>query len=74
MFEKIQKIIAEQLDVDPAKITPETDLIDDLQADSLDVVSMVMELETQCGIQLEDDELMGLKTVQDFLDLVEKRN
>ena len=45
MFEQVQKVIAEQLNIDPANVKPESKLVEDLEADSLDVVELVTELE-----------------------------
>ena len=54
-FEKIRALLAEQLDVDPAKITLESDIMSDFEADSLDIVDMVMTLEDEFGIEVPDD-------------------
>ena len=54
-FEKIRALLAEQLDVDPAKITLESDIMSDFEADSLDIVDMVMTLEDEFGIEVPDE-------------------
>ncbi|MDR3085669.1 MAG: acyl carrier protein [Christensenellaceae bacterium] len=72
MFEKVQAIIADQLGIDPAKITPQTHLINDLKADSLDVVALVMDLEQEYGIEIPDEELLEMQTVQSILDFIDK--
>ncbi len=72
MFEKIAALIAEQLGLDAAEIKPETRLVEDLKADSLDIVAMVMEMESQFGVEIPDDELANLKTVGDAVAYVEK--
>ena len=54
-FEKIRALLAEQLDVDPAKITMDSDIMSDFEADSLDIVDMVMTLEDEFGIEVPDD-------------------
>ncbi|MDR2515083.1 MAG: acyl carrier protein [Christensenellaceae bacterium] len=72
MFEKVQAIIADQLGIDPAKITPQTHLINDLKADSLDVVALVMDLEQEYGVEIPDEELLEMQTVQSILDFIEK--
>ena len=63
MFEKIAAMIADQLGIDASTIQPESRLIEDLKADSLDVVAMVMEMETEFGIEIPDEDLTKLKTV-----------
>ena len=68
-FEKIRALLAEQLDVDPAKITLESDIMSDFEADSLDIVDMVMTLEDEFGIELDTEE--NPKTVGEFVDTVE---
>lgn len=70
MFEKVQSIIAEQLGIDKEKITPQTHLINDLKADSLDVVALVMDLEQEYGVEIPDEALMEMQTVQSILDFI----
>lgn len=70
MFEKVQEIIAEQLGIDKEKITPQSNLIEDLKADSLDIVSLVMDLEQEYNIEVPDEDLIKLQTVQNILDFV----
>lgn len=72
MYEKISKMLAEQLSIDPAKITPEAEIIKDLGADSLDVVELMMTLEDEYGITLPEAEVEGIKTVQDVVDMMAK--
>ena len=62
-FEKIRALLAEQLDVDPAKITMDSDIMSDFEADSLDIVDMVMTLEDEFGIEVPDDAIENLRTV-----------
>ena len=64
-------MIAEQLGIDAAGIKPESRLVEDLKADSLDVVAMVMEMESQYGIQIPDEDLPKLKTVADVMQYIE---
>ena len=61
--ERVKKIIEEQLMVDASEITDEASFIDDLGADSLDVVEMIMELEDEFGIEVPDEEAERLTTV-----------
>ena len=70
MFEKIAALIADQLGIDVATIKPESRLIEDLKADSLDVVEMIMSIEDEYGIQIPDEDLVTLKTLQDAVDYV----
>ena len=71
-FETIKKMIAEQLKVDPAEIKPESRLIEDLRADSANIMVMIMDLEDQFGITVEDDQIMKLRTVGDVAEYVAK--
>ncbi|MBE5761602.1 MAG: acyl carrier protein [Clostridiales bacterium] len=73
MFNKVAEIIAEQLGIDVSEITPESSLTDDLKADSIDVVALVMDLESQYGIVVEDEDLVKLKTVGDIVAFIEAK-
>ena len=64
---KIREIIAEQLDVELEEITLETSLVDDLKADSLDVIELIMAFEDEFEIKIDDDVLENIQTVQDIL-------
>lgn len=72
MFEKVQAMLAEQLDISADKITLESEVVKDLGADSLDVVELLMQLEEEFGITLPDSEMENIKTVQDIVDMMEK--
>ena len=72
MFEKTAAMIADQLGIDASTIQPESRLIEDLKADSLDVVAMVMEMETEFGIEIPDEDLTKLKTVADAMRYIEE--
>ncbi len=72
MFEKVRAAIAKQLDIPEAEITAESRLIEDLKADSLDIVELIMDLEQQYGVQIPDDELPGIRSVGDIVKYVEK--
>ena len=63
--------LAEQLDIDPAKITMESDIMSDFEADSLDIVDMVMTLEDEFGIEVPDDAIENLRTVGDVVEFVD---
>ena len=71
MFEQVAGMIAEQLGIDAAGIKTESRLVEDLKADSLDVVAMVMEMESQYGIQIPDEDLVKLKTVADVMQYIQ---
>ncbi len=68
-FEKIRALLAEQLDIDPAKITMDSDIMSDFEADSLDIVDMVMTLEDEFGIEVPDDAIENLRTVGDVVEV-----
>ncbi len=70
VFEKMQQILAEQLDADIESITLETDIQDDLGADSLDVVEMLMSIEDEFEIEIPDDQIENLKTVGNVVDYI----
>lgn len=72
MFEKIAQLIADQLKIDASTITPESRLLEDLKADSANVMMLIMDLEAELGIMVEDDILMRLKTVGDVAQYIEK--
>jgi len=73
MFEKIRDILASQLDVDADIIKPETDIAEDLGADSLDVVELLTSLEDEFGIVIPQDSVQNVKTVGDLVELIEKQ-
>ena len=59
MFEKIQEIIAEKLSLDPSAITQDASFIDDLNADSLDIVELIMALEDELDMEIPDEDVEG---------------
>lgn len=67
IFEKVREVIANQLELDPETITMESSLIDDLQADSLDVMDMIMQFEEEFDIEVDEDSLDEIKTVGDIV-------
>lgn len=71
MFEEIKAIVAENLGVDPDKITKEASFQDDLEADSLDLFEMVMALEEKFGVEIPSEDLEQLQTVSDVIDYIE---
>ena len=72
IFEKVQKALAEQFEVSPDTITLDTNLVDDLGADSLDVVELIMSIEDEFGVSISDEEAANLVTVRRIVDYVEK--
>lgn len=72
VFEKMKKILAEQLDADADSITLDTDIQDDLGADSLDVVEMLMSIEDEFSIEIPDEKIEGLKTVGQVVDYIQE--
>ncbi|MEA4804694.1 acyl carrier protein [Acetobacterium wieringae] len=69
-FLKVTAIISEQLDVDIEKITLETSLIDDLEADSLDVVELIMAFEDEFGTKIDEGALENIQTVEDIINAI----
>ena len=67
---KVKKIIMEQLDVEESSVTPEAKFIEDLGADSLDTVELVMALEEEFGIEIPDDEAEKIVTVKNAIDYI----
>ena len=72
VFGNVKKMIAKQLKVDEASITENSRLIEDLKADSANVMVMIMDLEDKYGIVVEDDQIMKLKTVGDVVAYIEQ--
>lgn len=72
IFDKIKSIISDELNIDQAKITKEANIREDLCADSLDAVEVIMALEDEFGITIDDDTAQSFKTVGDLVDYVEK--
>ena len=68
--ERVKKIIAEQLGVEEAKVIPEASFVEDLGADSLDTVELVMALEEQFDTDIPDEEAQKILTVKDAIDYV----
>lgn len=71
--EKIKSIIAEQLGVKPEEVTPQASFIEDLGADSLDTVELVMALEEEFGIEIPDEDAEKMATVGDAIKYIEEK-
>ena len=74
MFNQIKKVLVEAINVDEEEIKPEAKLNEDLGIDSLAAVELALELENEFGIRIEDEELANLVTVQDVMDIIEKKS
>ncbi len=72
IFEKVKKLIAEQLDVEESTITEASSITDDLGADSLDVVDLVMSIEDEFGVEIPEDQVENIKTVGDIVKYIEE--
>ena len=70
---KVKKIVADHLGIDEAKVTEESSFIDDLGADSLDTVELVMAFEEKFGIEIPDDAAETIQTVQNAIDYIESK-
>lgn len=71
VFDKVKEIIIEQLGVDESDITPETSLVKDLEADSLDAVEIIMAIEEEYGIEIPDEEAEAFASIADIVKYVE---
>lgn len=74
VFERVKNIIVEQLDVDESKVTMEASFTDDLEADSLDVVELVMELEDEFDMEIADEEAEQINTVGDAVEYINSKS
>ena len=70
--ERLKKIIAKELSVSEEEVTSEASFIDDLNADSLDLVELIMALEEEFNVKISDEEADKIKTVQDALDYIQE--
>jgi acyl carrier protein len=72
ILNKIQEITADRLGVDASDVTPEASFREDLEADSLDLVELIMELEEQFGMEIPDEEAEKITTVEEAVDYVQE--
>ncbi|MBU4344234.1 MAG: acyl carrier protein [Desulfobacteraceae bacterium] len=70
--DKVKKIIAEKLSVDLNEVVPEASFVDDLGADSLDLVELIMSMEEEFDIEIDDDDAEKMLTVKDAIDYINK--
>ncbi len=71
LFEKVRDILAEQLEIDPETITLDTNIIDDLDADSLDFVEMITSIEDEFNITIVDEKVGDFKTIRQVVEYLE---
>jgi acyl carrier protein len=71
MVERLKKIVAEQLGVEESKIVPAARFTDDLNADSLDLVEMIMSLEEEFGVEIPDEDAEKIVSVQDAIEYID---
>ncbi|HKT50229.1 MAG TPA: acyl carrier protein [Candidatus Angelobacter sp.] len=70
--EKVNQIVIEQLGVEPSEVTPEASFVDDLGADSLDRVELVMAFEESFGLEIPDEDAEKIMTVQDAVEYIQR--
>ena len=73
IFETIKKVLSQQFEVSMQSITEDTNIVDDLGADSLDIVELIMSMEDEFGLSISDEEAAELTTVGKLIDYVEAR-
>ena len=74
MFERIRDIIVEQLGVEPDEVTEQSSFIDDLGADSLDIVELIMALEEEFDMEIPDEEAEKISTVGDVIEYIKNNS
>jgi acyl carrier protein len=71
-YDRLKKIVVEQLGADEDEVKPEASFVDDLNADSLDLVELIMSLEEEFGAEISDEDAENIRTVQDAVDYIEE--
>ncbi len=74
VFERIREIICDQLDLEEDKVTMDSDIMEDFEADSLDVVDLVMSIEDEFGLEVPDDQIENFRTVGDAVRYIEENS
>ncbi|MGC8767300.1 MAG: acyl carrier protein [Brevinematia bacterium] len=72
VFEKVKDLIVDQLGVDASKVTPEASFVEDLGADSIDIVELIMTLEEEFGVTISDEDAQNIRTVGDAVKFIEQ--
>lgn len=72
VFERVRDIVVEELGVEPEEVTNEASFLDDLGADSLDIVELIMAFEEEFDLEIPDEEAENISTVQDVVDYIEE--
>ena len=72
VYERLKKLVVEQLGVDEGDVKPEAAFVEDLNADSLDLVELIMSLEEEFGMEISDEDAEKIKTVKDAHDYIEE--
>ncbi len=73
-FDRVKKVVVEQLNVEPDEVTPQATFIEDLRADSLDMVELSMAFEEEFQVDIPDDEAEKIKTVQDAVNYIDDKS
>ena len=71
IYETVRELLAHQLEIDPAQIGPQTDILEDLGADSLDIVELVMAIEEEYDIVITDERATNVRTVEQLVEMLE---
>ena len=74
VFERIREIICDQLDLEEDKVTMDSDIMEDFEADSLDVVDLVMSIEDEFGLEVPDDQIENFRTAGDAVRYIEENS
>lgn len=71
-YERVRRCVVEQLGIDESEVDPDASLVDDLNADSLDLVELIMSLEEEFGMEISDEDAEKIQKVQDAVDFIEE--